>query len=129
MSTLKDKIFAAKDIETETVEVPEWGVTLEVRGLDGRGRSRVIKNATNADDGEIDLETLYPTLIIATTFDPETGEKVFDEEDAAGLMSKSGAIVDRLATASMRLSGLTQAAVDEAKKDSSSTPSDDTSSN
>ena len=34
----KEAILAAQDLPSEDVEVPEWGGTVRVRGLDGKGR-------------------------------------------------------------------------------------------
>jgi len=111
---LRDKILAAKDIQDEVVDVPEWGVKLLVRGLTGRQRARLLQNAVDAN-GNVDLERIYPELVIYSVYDPETGEQVFKPADRDALADKSGAALERIAQVAMRLSGLSANAVKEAK--------------
>jgi hypothetical protein len=114
--SLREKIFAADDIQTETVEVPEWGVTVEVRGMNGSDRSRILELAAAADDGKIGIGSMYVETVITSTYDPKTGERVFTDADREMLMTKSASAIDRLAQVGMRLSALSGDAQDEAKK-------------
>jgi hypothetical protein len=114
--SLREKIFAADDIATETVEVPEWGVTVEVRGMNGSDRSRILELAAGADDGRMSIGSMYVETVIASTYDPETGERVFSDSDRDMLMTKSATAIDRLAQVGMRLSAMTGEAQDNAKK-------------
>ncbi len=115
--SLKDQILAADDTTSEKVEVSEWGVTVEVRTMSGAARATILQSAVE-DDGKVDLQKVYPDIIIGCTFDPETGERVFSPSDREILMQKSGAALDKVATVAMRLSGFTADAVDKAGKDS-----------
>lgn len=117
--SLKDRILAAQDIPVRMVEVPEWGVTVEVRGMDGGGRADMLEQAM-ADDGEINLREIYPDMVIFCTFDPETGIRVFEPGDREALLTKSAAAMDRVAKVAMSLSGFDDDAVDTAGKGSSS---------
>lgn len=123
MSKIREQILGAKDIRSETVAIPEWGVTVEVRGLTGTQRARLMKNGFDAR-GTVDFERLYPELIIASVFDPETGEPVFGEADREALNAKSGAALEQVAQSAMRISGLSPDAGAQAEKNSSATPSD-----
>lgn len=123
MGSLRDRILGASDIRRESVRVPEWDVVVEVRGLTGSQRAKLMKNGFDARGGA-DFEKLYPELLIASTFDPETGEQVFSEADRESLNGKSGAALERVAQAAMRISGLSPDAVEEAEKNSDETPSD-----
>jgi|SRR5581483_2487058 len=114
--SLIEQIKAAAVAGGEKVTVPDWGVTVEVRPMTVRGRSEVYHDAIV--DDETRLEKLYPALLIASVFDPETGEKVFSNADAEWLADQSSAPVELLATKVLELSGLTKAAV-EAGKDGS----------
>ncbi len=118
MSTLRDIILQADDTSKLLVEVPEWGVTVELRSMSAAQRMSLLKDA-GALDGNTDAAVLYPRLIIDTVFDPETGEKLFTTEDIDALMGKSPTALDRLGTAAMKVGGLDSEAV-EAGKDSSS---------
>jgi hypothetical protein len=125
--SLRDQIFAIQDIPSEMVEVPEWGVKLEVRGMTGAERTRIMDLAID-NKGGMNLQFVYPEIVIATAFDPETGLQVFTPNDRGTLLSKSATALDRLAGVGMRLSGFTEEASDEKGKDSSATASVDSSS-
>jgi len=105
--SLREKIFSAKDIPSEMVEVPEWGISVEVRGMSGADRTRILELA-GLVDGSVNLQVVYPEIVIATAHDPETGEKVFEYGDRDALMSKSAVAIDRLAMIGMKLSGFTE---------------------
>jgi len=126
--SIRDLILAVQDIPTQIVEVPEWGVKIEVRGMTGAERTRIMDKAT-ADAGEMNLQMIYPEIVIATSFDPLTGEQVFVPEDRDILLSKSATALDRVAMVGMRLSGFTKESADELGKDSSETASEDLSLN
>ena len=122
MNDLRSKILEAEDITSEMVEVPQWGVTVEVRSMDAR--SRILMTQDVSEDGGVSMERLYPDMVIQTAHDPATGERIFGADDRDALLGKSSAALDLLATAAMRVSGMTPGAVDEAGKDSSSTATD-----
>jgi hypothetical protein len=122
VSTIRDQILASLDIPSQKVDVPEWGVdgvplSLEVRGMTGRERTRMMEMATT--DGEMNLTQIYPQIIIATCFDPATNLQVFEEGDAMALLTKSAVAIDRVAKVGMELSGFTEKAAEKAGKDSS----------
>ncbi len=112
---LRDKILAANDIQTELVEVPEWGTTVEVRGMSGHDRARILQAAADSD-GSISIGRLYAETVIAATYDPETGERVFRDEDMDALLSKAAAPMDRIASVGMRLARMEAGASETAKK-------------
>jgi hypothetical protein len=112
--SLKSRILNADDIPIEIIEVPEWGdVKLEVRGMNGKERAGFLRRTT-ADGGEVSFEKFYPELIIATVFDPESGEKVFGPADRDNINTKSGAALERVAAVAQRHSGLGASDVDDA---------------
>lgn len=117
MSILRDQIMSANDTHSELVEIPEWGVKLEVRSMSGASRAVLMQGAVSSG-GQVDMAQVYPDLIIQTCFDPETGEPVFQPEDRDLILSKNGAILDRLAEIATRLSGFNENATDDAGKDS-----------
>lgn len=112
---LRDKILAADDIQVELVEVPEWDVIVEVRGMSGNDRSRIIEVASS-EEGGISIGRLYAETVIAATFDPDTGERVFGDGDVDALLSKASAPIDRIATVGMRLARMEAGATEAAKK-------------
>ena len=116
---LRKKILAAQDIKNEQVYIPEWDVTIEVRTMTGTQRAQVIKTAVD-EKGNINTDSIYPELLIATCFDPNTSKPIFTEKDKTALNNKSGAVLERLGQIAMTLSGLTKESIEEAEKNSSS---------
>lgn len=115
--SLRDRILAADDIGRRTVEVPEWDAEVEVRTMTAAARSAMLKRCTD-QAGNLDTEKLYVLLVISSTFDPETGDKLFTESDTGPLGEKSAAAVETVARAVMEMSGMTPGEVDEEGKDS-----------
>jgi hypothetical protein len=113
-----------QDIPSETVDVPEWGVKVEVRGMTGAERTRIMDLAVDQKGG-VNLQFVYPEIVIATSFDQESGEQIFGPKDRDALLAKSATALDRLASVGMRLSGFTQESADDAGKDSSATATAD----
>lgn len=125
--SIRDRIIAADDIETEIVDIPQWDVTVEVRSMDGRSRTRLLSAAAE-NDGVLNLEQFYPEVVILCSFDPETGERIFEPGDADLLLSKASAPLEILAQAALRVSGMAGDSLDQAGKGSPSTADDDSSS-
>jgi hypothetical protein len=126
--SIRDQILAKQDIPSEIVNVPEWGVKVEVRGMTGAERMRIMDMATK-NAGDFNLQFVYPEIVIATSFDAETGEQIFKPSDRDVLLAKSANALDRLGSVGMRLSGFTAEAADTAGKDSSATATEDLPSN
>ncbi len=118
MSTLRDKILAADDIEARQVEVPEWGVTVEIRTPTVRRRGELM--AEFMQDGELDYVKLYPALVVATAYDPDSGEQLFTIADMDALAEKSAKALETLGEVAVELAGMTNAAqkLDAGKGDS-----------
>jgi hypothetical protein len=125
--SLRDQILNSNDIPRELVKVKEWNIEIEVRGMTGAERTRILDLA-QAGDG-MNLQMVYPEIVISTAFDAETGEKIFSPEDRTALLSKSANALDALATVGMRLSGFLAETSNDLGKDSSETVIEDSSSN
>lgn len=96
-SSVRDRIKAAQDRPEETVEIPEWGVTLRVCGLSAADAAAL---AVETDD------QLYSQRLLARCLYDEAGVLVYPTpEDAAELMAKSLPIVHRLLLVANRLNG------------------------
>lgn len=115
--SLRDRILAANDIATRTIHVAQWGVDLEIRTLSALERTRMIKACTD-NEGNVDLEKMYPLLVIASAHDPETGAKVFDQNDMGVVADKSASAIEVVAKIAMEMSGMTGDAIDVEGKDS-----------
>jgi len=130
--SLRDEILKASDIPTEQVEVPEWGVTVEVRGMSLAEREAIGQIAADAlearEKGGIAERSFNAATVVATSYDPKTGERIFTDADIHAVAAKSASAVMRLADAGQRLSGLSDESALEAGKDSPSTTDDGSSS-
>jgi hypothetical protein len=125
--SLRDQILSSNDIPRELVKVKEWNVEIEVRGMTGAERTRILDLAQS--DGGMNLQMVYPEIVISTAFDAESGEKIFSPEDRTALLSKSANALDALATVGMKLSGFLAETQNDLGKDLSETVTEDSSSN
>jgi hypothetical protein len=129
MASLRDKILAAQDIPTEVVKIPEWGVDVLVRGMSAGDRITLMQNAFDQTTQQVNMSIVYPDVVVACTFDPESDEPVFSEADKGAILSKSSAAVERLANVGLRLSGIGKDEQDAAGKDSSKSQNEGSSTN
>ncbi len=132
---LREKILASQDVKWEKVTVTEWGLDLIVRSGTGRQRARLLDAAVKpgkGDEVKVDLEKIYPDLVIhscvdPTVFDeahPEAAPTLFNAEDRDALLEKNGAAIETIAKVAQKLWGLDEKAVKEAEGNSDGTPSD-----
>jgi hypothetical protein len=101
MTETRSKILNATDLETEMVDVPEWDVKVEVRGMTVAERLKFAQTATDAP-----REHFYSYMLIATCHDPDTGEPLFELADRDALSAKASKPVERLVEAAQRTSGM-----------------------
>lgn len=106
----RDSILAAKDFETETVEVPEWGGSVCVRMMSGRERDRF-----EADQRRDPYRDIRARLAAATLCD-EAGALLFTPADIEALAAKSSKALDRVFDAAVRINKLSAADVEDLAK-------------
>jgi len=105
-SIIRQQIIEADDIQVEPLFVPEWGVTIEVRGMNGHARAKYMEDFRDPESGRINYPALYPIAIIECSYDPDTGERIFEPGDQDIINTKSGKALERVASVVMRLSGM-----------------------
>lgn len=107
---LRDKILAAADAKTETVNVPEWGCSLQVRSLTNKQRIDWEVLCSKKKRGKITIDPfrLKTSLVVATCYDAETGARVFTEEDVDALGEKNAGVIERLFSCAALLSGINE---------------------
>lgn len=126
MALSRDQIRQAQDIKTETVEVPEWGGSVIVRGMTGTERdqfeqSNITGKGKNRD---VNLRNYRAKLVIHSCVD-EAGDRLFSETDADWLGKKSAAALSRIVDVASRLSGISDEDVEELVGESESGQSSD----
>ena len=118
MALLKrEEILGAGDLPTETVAVPEWGGEVivktmmaaerdawEAANVKGRGKS-----------ARLEMVNIRARLVAATVVD-EAGALLFKPGDVEALGAKSGAAMDRVFAAAMKLNGLSDRDLEELEK-------------
>jgi hypothetical protein len=119
----RDQILSAQDRPTEEVEVPEWGGSVLVMGLDGRGRDEFFASLYRQRGTKqyMDNENATAKLVARCVIDPDTHAPMFTQSDVHALGEKSGQALDRVYTVAQRLSGLSDSDLEELGKDSAST--------
>lgn len=123
MSSIREAIQAAEDGSADLYEVAEWGVTVEIRSMTARSRAHFVAEMAS-EDGTVGgvndpdrIIGMWWHVIGQTCFDPDSGERAFDEGDDSWLFDKNARVVNDLANACMAASGLTEEAAGEAGKD------------
>ena len=126
---IRDTILNADDVTFATVEVPEWGVTVAVKGLTIAEQQRfmrtVRKRTGRESDYQVDRDKFQIQLIIATVVDVDTHETIFEAADADALNAKSAKAASRLYEVASRLSGFSSD--DDAEAELKPMASDDSS--
>ncbi len=118
----KSQILAAPDIRTETVEVPEWGGQVLVRGLTGTDRDKfessvVDIGASTPDNVVTHTENMRAELAARGIVDA-SGDLMFAPADIVALGEKSAAALDRVCDVIKRLSGMAGGSMEAARKNS-----------
>jgi hypothetical protein len=114
----KDAILAADDIQTERVEVPEWGGEVAVRGLTGSQRDEWEAGLTVRRGKTVvpDMRNFRARLVVLCVVD-DAGQLVFHQGDIDALAGKSGAALDRIYDVAARLSGIGEKDVEDLTRD------------
>jgi hypothetical protein len=119
-NSIRDTIFAADDLDSEIVEVPEWGVKVTLRALSGVQRSVMMDRTMPVDGGEASTPQVARwfnvMMLILCAYDPETGNALFTDEDLDALQQKNVAVIDRLGKLCAQKSGFAPDALEEATK-------------
>jgi len=111
-----DEILGANDLPEETVEVPEWGGEVVVRGL-MRGEAYKARQNARGDDGVVDMLEYDMQVLLFGVIEPALKESHID-----ALRNKSAGSIERITSKIMALSSVaptgvvTQEAVDDAEK-------------
>ncbi len=110
----KQQILEAKDLPCEPVEVPEWGGSVDIRGLTGTERDQFEDETCKqrGKDVSVNMDNVRARLCARCMID-EKGERLFSDSDVIELGKKSGLALGRVFNVAQRLSGLTQKDVQE----------------
>ena len=134
MGSLRDRILAASDLQSEQVDTPEWepfGVPhVWVRGLTAAERDKYEQGMVErAPDGGVRTRSKIKNLrasFVAMVLVNEQGEREFTDEDVDALGEKNANVIDRLWDKGRELSGMVrEAEVNPSLNGSGAEPSSD----
>lgn len=111
--TLRDRIRQAKP-SIETLEVKGWDSVVGLKSMTLKEKTEIIGDGETAPK----LTDLLPNVIIATVIDPETKEPLFTSEDLDWLSEQPSGVIEAVAAEGLRVSGLSEDAVEVGKGDS-----------
>lgn len=125
----RDQILAADDIKTERIAVPEWGGDVLLRGLTAKERGRAVKACTRmvGNKPDTDFGALQVQMISMSAID-EAGTRLFTDNDVQVLSGKHSGVIEKIFTVVAKLSGVAEDEIAEMRKNSESSPSDDSNS-
>jgi hypothetical protein len=116
MSSIKDAILNAADLEWQDVPVKEWGVTVRVYGFTDeqvgawRAKSQALRMKQRRGDADVDMEVEMKhrraELLVHCLRDPETDKRIFTDGDAPKLAKKHAGVLEGLDKLATDLSGL-----------------------
>ena len=112
----RDTILAYKDYATKDIDIPEWGGQIRIRSLSLKERAELFDRQSDTNLVRVQSEAL---IVIAAVID-ENGNQVFKAEDIDVIIGKSPAVIERLSTEILTLSGLAPAG--DLEKNSGSGP-------
>lgn len=111
----RDAILGASDAVVETVEVPEWGGSVQVRGMTAAERDTFeasLLPANGKKGAPLTLANLRARLVVRCVIG-EDGARLFTDDDAPALGEKNASAVQRVFNRAQVLSGMSDADVAE----------------
>lgn len=116
--SVRERMARRRQYDTEMVTLDD-GTEVEVRSMLLGERSDMFAELTD-EDGKYHGELLQAKYVLLCAYDPDTGEKVFGEDDMEFVRTRSSGYMQPIITAAAKLSGLEKKAEetreDEAKK-------------
>lgn len=121
----REQILEAQDLQTEVVEVPEWGGSVKVQGMTGRERDAFEAEILEQRGKKFSVNLLnVRAKLVAVSLVNGDGSRIFADRDIAALGKKSAAALDRVYSVAQELSGISDEDAEELAKNLESVPSD-----
>jgi hypothetical protein len=109
-----DEILAASDIDTMTIEVPEWKGRVCFLAMDG---DEAIKFNQNFKDPEKKDEAIIRLFVLSAVNNPTDRQRIFTEASVRALRKKKFAVFLRVQKRLLEFNGFTDEAAKTAKND------------
>ena len=114
---IRSQILQAEDLPSESVEIPEWGVSVFVRSMSGRDRDLFESQMMELSENGKRMDNFRSRLTVFCCVD-EDGKRIFKDGDIAELGKKSGKALDRVFEVASRLNKMTEESIEAEKKPS-----------
>lgn len=106
----RQQIIDVNDLNSEIVEVPEWGGSVKVIALNAKdaqayAASLVKINNISGKVEKLNMDSMMTKLLVKAIVD-EHGEPLFNEDEVEILNKKNSKPIKRLFEAAQRLSGI-----------------------
>lgn len=95
IAKLREKILSVKAKE-EVVNVSEWGVDVKIKEMTAKDKYDIINRVSDLKTKKVDVARMTIEFVIACTYDPESGDKVFDDEDFDSLGNMPSGGIDKI---------------------------------
>lgn len=104
---LSEQILAANDLPTKPVEVPEWGLTVYVRAMNGSERDAYEADLIDNKDkpNKEKLRNMRAKMVVLCVVD-EDGERVFEEDQVDEVGRKSANALNRIVDEVQKMNAL-----------------------
>ena len=90
--SLREKIKNIDDSKKKIVKIPEWdNEEVEVRSLSGHQRGEMFETCVD-EKGNFKRGGSFLYMVIACSYDPKTGNQIFQKKDEEWLKEKSNAL-------------------------------------
>jgi len=120
MSLSREQILKINDIKKESVNIPQWGGEVWVKGLTGAERDAFELSIMELREGKkpkMILENMRAKLCAMTVCD-ENGTRIFRDEDIPALGKKAAKALSIIFDKAQELSGLSDDDVEKLSKNS-----------
>ncbi len=115
----KEQILAANDLDTVTIEVPEWNGTVKLRMLSAQERIQWEQEVF--PDGVVDTAK-FLTALVARSLVDDDNVRIFSDGDLDAIGAKNPAVIARLREAAAKLNKIGANDQKESEKNSDAEP-------
>jgi len=113
----RDDILNINDIEIREVYIPEWKGSVLVKALSGAERDAFEESLLvgKGPNKELNMNNVRAKLVALSVVDKK-GNRIFSDSDVKELSRKSATALQRIFAVAQKLSGLTEADIEELSK-------------
>lgn len=111
------KHITSKKPAEELIDVPEWSVQILCKALTAESRIEIQIAGYDDKQKRTDYRRVFHMIVMAGCYNPTTGHRIFTASHKDVIMRElDGAVVERLALAILRLSGMLASDAERTKK-------------